>query len=189
MPFKKNNLPKKKKKLPTRDGCQNIIAKLLLRDLIDAGEIDQDLDPEDANFLYLMRYPEEFEYYDYHDNNFSDKLKSLFNTWTENTKKAVFDKKAFAHDMKLLLSKETNSRGEPRWEGSEAETCLREDFAARKHKKTISSPKTSTRQDQSTRKLTKIPSGTTSTRKTEESDTTINAMTREKKNSSIQGSS
>jgi hypothetical protein len=126
--------PKKNKKLPAGDGWRNSKAKLCLRELIDAGEIDEDSDPEDAYFLCLREYPEEFEYYDYHDNDFPGKLKSLFNTWTEDTKKAVFDEKAFAHDMKLFPPNQINSRGEPRWEGSEAEAFLREDFAAGKHK-------------------------------------------------------
>ena len=131
----------KHKKLPAGDGWRNSKAKLLLRDLIDAGEIDEHSDPEDAYFLCLREYPDEFEYYDYHDNDFPGKLKSLFNTWTEDTKKAVFDEKAFAHDMKLFPPKDINSRGEPRWEGSKAEAFLREDIAAGKHKANNIKPK------------------------------------------------
>jgi hypothetical protein len=60
---------------------------------------------------------------------FGSRLKSLRDQIDHSIRNATVDAAALAHDRAICPAPTHNYRGEPRWEGSEAERLLKEDFA------------------------------------------------------------
>ena len=104
--------------------------KLLLQDL-RSGEIPLDsesMTPRDAFF----QRPEFAEFGGYE--NFPSRLRSARQHIACKNDRAASDCAALAHDRKIYPKPDNNHRGEPRWEGSEAERLLRNDMDEDKHK-------------------------------------------------------
>jgi len=103
--------------------------KLLLADLkskkipLDANEMG----PQQA---YMQR-PEftEVEYECFRHN-----LNAIRNAIKKEKSRAVSETASLLHDLSIHPRKEHNHRGEPRWDGSEAQRLLRLDMDAKKHK-------------------------------------------------------
>ena len=61
-------------------------------------------------------------------------IRALRRQVAEDTSRAQDDARALAHDRKLFPTRATNYRGEPRWQGSKAETMLKLDVKSQKQK-------------------------------------------------------
>jgi hypothetical protein len=83
--------------------------------------------PRDA---YLHR-PEFAEFDGYA--NFPSRLRGARQQIASKNNRASSDSAALAHDRKIYPKAASNHRGEPRWEGSEAERLLRKDMDEGKH--------------------------------------------------------
>lgn len=111
---------------------RNSKAKKLLEEDIKHGRIplDHNMDP---HHVYLQR-PEfaEFEYA-----RFRARLRDLRTVIIDKVDCAASDSAALAHDRgpNCRPKKTHNFRGEPRWEGGEAERLLKLDITANKHKR------------------------------------------------------
>lgn len=90
--------------------------ELLYKDLLN-GRIP--LDPEEMGpqVVYLQRP----EFADFKYENFRQNLKSLRAKIIEDQGLAASESTPLAHDRRIYPKNATNHRGEPRWEGSEAE--------------------------------------------------------------------
>jgi len=104
--------------------------ELLVRDLL-SGAIPIDSESMKPSDAYLQR-PEYVES-DPEYRLFSSRLRALRKQLTERHDLAAADSAALAHDRQIHPKKTHNYRGEPRWEGSEAERLLREDMDEGKH--------------------------------------------------------
>jgi hypothetical protein len=108
-------------------------AKKLLSQLIARGDIPRDgsMKPKIVwNAFCLPRH--EFLFFKYP--NFPSRLRSLLKTYNGKVDRAGTDVDALAHDRILFPKATHNHRGEPRWEGSEAERLLKLDVDDQKHK-------------------------------------------------------
>jgi hypothetical protein len=76
--------------------------------------------------VYLQR---DFEY-----ENFRNHLRDLRKQIRASKDRAISDSAALAHDRRIFPKKTYNHRGEPRWEGSEAEQLLKQDIDEGKNK-------------------------------------------------------
>jgi len=85
------------------------------------------LDPQTA----YWQHPE-FAKYEY--KQFRDRLNDYRKKIREKKKTASFEAEALARDRLMHPKPTHDSRGEPRWEGSEAERLLKIDVAGGKHK-------------------------------------------------------
>jgi hypothetical protein len=103
--------------------------KLLEKDLI-SGLIPLNSDDMKPGIVYFQR-PEfaEFEY-----GRFRDRLRDLRRQLIELKARASSDSAAYACDREIYPKTTHNNRGEPRWEGSEAERLLRMDMDHDAHK-------------------------------------------------------
>ena len=102
--------------------------KLLWKDLMNEDiPLDaHEMSPED---VYLQRP----EFSDFPYEQFRDRLNYLRKRIIEDKKLSASDSAALAHDRRIHPKKATNHRGEPRWEGSEAERLLKLDMDNKKH--------------------------------------------------------
>jgi hypothetical protein len=78
-------------------------------------------------------YQQRPEFAQYPYEQFRDRLRELRKKNTKKQNHASFDSKALAHDRRIYPKKEANEKGEPRWEGSDAERLLKLDFDNGKH--------------------------------------------------------
>jgi hypothetical protein len=74
----------------------------------------------------------EFATFEY--TQFRDRLGALRRQIIEKKDRSITDSAALAHDRQIHPDATHNHRGEPRWEGSEAERLLRLDMDEDKHK-------------------------------------------------------
>jgi hypothetical protein len=121
-------MPKKNKE----PNWQNSEAKKLLLQDLRSGAIPLDsksMSPKDA---YLKR-PEFAEFGGYV--NFPSRLRSARQQIDCMNNRAATDSAGLAHDRRIYPKAAKNHRGEPRWEGSEAERLLRQDMDEGNHKK------------------------------------------------------
>lgn len=101
-------------------GWSKCVAKKLLAEDIINEEITLDTDPDEA-FWYRP------EYCVTDRTKFNRRLYSLLDQISEAQGRANRDEEALIHDLGLFPRPKTNHRGEPRWEGSAAESWLRID--------------------------------------------------------------
>jgi hypothetical protein len=64
---------------------------------------------------------------------FTERLRRARKKANELNARSAFDVAAIAHDRLIHPVRPTNSRNEPRWEGSQAQVFLQHDIAARTH--------------------------------------------------------
>jgi hypothetical protein len=100
--------------------------KLLYQDLISGLIPLEDMEPR---VVYLQRP----EFADFEISHFRDRLRDLRRQITDKNNSAASDSAALARDRLIYPKKTHNHRGEPRWEGSEAERLLRLDMDDGKH--------------------------------------------------------
>ena len=120
-------MPKKKEELTSWKS--SMAKKILERDLI-SGAIPLDAKLMKPKEVY-QRHP---EFSDFAYDRFPSRLRDLRRQITDKSTSATLDQAALAHDRQLYPKATHNHRGEPRWEGSEAEQLLRLDMDAGKHK-------------------------------------------------------
>lgn len=97
--------------------------RLLVQDLM-SGEIPLDPNEMEPAQVYLQR--PEFANFGYE--RFRDRLRDLRAQIRASKHHASSDSAALAHDRRIYPKKTNNHRGEPRWEGSEAERLLKLDI-------------------------------------------------------------
>ena len=108
------------KKLTWRGSkARDILEKDLIR-----GDIPLEGNAMDAREVYLQRP----EFADFEYNHFRDRLRYLRNQIKEKKNRATLAITALARDRQIYPKASHNHRGEPRWEGSEAERLLRLDM-------------------------------------------------------------
>ena len=103
--------------------------ELLLKGLRD-GSIPLDGKDMPPKEVYTLR-PEFADYGGY--KNFPSRLRSARKTIIEKNDRASSDLAAFTHDRLLYPEAPHNYRGEPRWDGSDAERLLKQDIDDGKH--------------------------------------------------------
>ena len=116
-------MPRKKKNDGDPEWATSKAKMLLEKDLL-SGSIPLDAADMEPREVYLQR-PEfsEIEY-----TKFRTNLNSLRKSHREAQSLADSDLAALQHDLVLHPIKQTNHRGEPRWEGSDAQRLLRLDM-------------------------------------------------------------
>jgi hypothetical protein len=102
-------------------------AKEALRKAILAGTVTDNMSLDDI----FMSFPEVAET---DRKKFSGRLRGLRQQITASNTAVASDEAAHAHDRALRPAPSHNYRGEPRWEGSEAQRLLKEDVASGKHR-------------------------------------------------------
>jgi hypothetical protein len=104
-------------------------AKRVLEERLESGEIPLDSDlmaPRDV-------YYQDPSFSDYPYKQFRDRLRDLRKKVKSLEYLTNFDAAALSHDRKIHPKKQKNSKGEHRWEGSEAERLLKRDIDNKKH--------------------------------------------------------
>lgn len=99
--------------------------------LVINGDIP--LDGEDGMELEAV-YLQRPEFADFEFAHFKERLRDLRRQIKDKDHSAASDSAALAHDRQICPKAAYNHRGEPRWEGSEAERLLRLDVDNDKHK-------------------------------------------------------
>jgi hypothetical protein len=117
----------KKKEMTWKDSEAK---RLLIQDLM-SGEIPLDPKEMEPAQVYLQR-PEFASLFAYE--RFRDRLRDLRAQIRASNHCARSDSAALAHDRRIYPKKTYNHRGEPRWEGSEAERLLKLDIDKGKNK-------------------------------------------------------
>lgn len=105
-------------------------AKELLQEDLVSGKIPLDATEMGPQVVYCQRT----EFADIEYTKFRDRLRDLRKKIKQENAFASYDAAALARDRKIYPKAEHNHRGEPRWEGSEAERLLRLDMDEGKHK-------------------------------------------------------
>jgi len=118
-------MPKKKNEVEWKD---SLAKRLLWKDLFN-GDIPLYSDEMGPQEVYLQRP----EFSDFAYEKFRDHLNDLRKKVIEDKERAISDSAALAHDRQIFPKKPTNHRGEPRWEGSEAERLLHVNMDNKKH--------------------------------------------------------
>lgn len=116
----------KKKEITWKDSEAK---RLLIKDLT-SGNIPLDPKEMEPAQVYLQR--PEFASFAYE--HFRDRLRDLRAQIRASKHCASSDSAALAHDRRIYPKKTHNHRGEPRWEGSEAERLLKQDMDEGKNK-------------------------------------------------------
>jgi hypothetical protein len=118
-------MPKKKSEQEEKPDWRKSKAKRLLEEDLTKGTIPLESDEMGAREVYGQR-PEfsEFEYA-----HFTDRLRDLRKQIGQKKDIAFADCAALARDRAIYPKPAHNHRGEPRWEGSEAERLLRADIS------------------------------------------------------------
>lgn len=114
-----------------RNDWKNSNAKKLLYDDLMSGKIPLTSSEMPPAEVYLQR--EEFSEFEY--GRFRDRLRDLRRQIAQQNACAASESASLAHDRQIHPKKPFNYRGEPRWEGSDAERLLRLDMDQGKHKK------------------------------------------------------
>jgi hypothetical protein len=96
---------------------------LLTEDLVNET-IPLSNDEMDAYDVYLSRV----EFTEFPFNNFRNNLRALRKKIEEKRQLALEEDAALEHDRNLFPKSEFNQRGQPRWEGSDAERLLKLDM-------------------------------------------------------------
>lgn len=107
----------------------SVSRRLLLQDL-RKGDIPLDPTEMSPPEVYFQRP----EFADFEYTRFRARLNDLRKKVTAEKNRSTFDSVALARDRLNFPKKATNHRGEPRWEGSEAERLLKKDIEDGKHK-------------------------------------------------------
>jgi len=102
-----------------------------LQRLVASGEIDVILTPKQVWDRFCILQPE-FSGFRY-NKNFPSRLRAIQQRHAEKCRRADASSAALAHDHLIFPSPAHNHRGEPRWQGSEAERFLKLDVAEKKH--------------------------------------------------------
>jgi hypothetical protein len=102
-----------------------------LQRLVASGEIDAILTPKQVWDRFCVPQPE-FSGFHY-NKNFPSRLRAIQQKHVEKCRRAEASSAALAHDRLLFPAPAHNHRGEPRWQGSEAERLLKLDVAEKKH--------------------------------------------------------
>lgn len=122
-------MPKTKKKSgidgEEEDWAKSEAKKLLAKDIID-GVVTDDMDWGDV----FWQRP---EYAATTHRLFRGRLESLRKQISFASRRAAADEAALAHDCRLFPAQAQNYRGEPRWDGSAAQSWLTIDVKAGKH--------------------------------------------------------
>ena len=120
-------MPKKNQEVKWRDSEAK---KFLQQDLI-SGDIPLDSSTLAPQEVYLQRTAfADFGEYD----KFPARLRGLRSQITDKNNRGASDSIALAHDRRIFPKPTHNGRGEPRWEGSDAERLLKLDIDEGKHK-------------------------------------------------------
>jgi len=115
--------------MPKKKNWQNSEAKKLLLQDLRSGLIT--LDTKMTPMEVYCQRPEFAEFGGY--KNFPSRLRSARQQISSKNDRCVSDSDALAHDRRIYPKAATNYRGEPRWEGSEAERLLRHDMDEGQH--------------------------------------------------------
>ena len=115
----------KKPKVPWAEGD----AKRILKRELKKGAIPLNADDMAPRVVY-MQHP---EFADYPYEQFRDRLNDLRNKIKEKKARSTFDTHALERDRESHPKPAKNHRGEPRWEGSQAERLLKRDIDNRQH--------------------------------------------------------
>jgi hypothetical protein len=111
---------------------RNSKAQQCLRQLVASGEIDMILTPKQVWDRFCIPRPE-FSGFHYNNKIFPSRLRAIQKQHVEKSRRAEDSSAALAHDRLLLPAPAHNHRGEPRWQGSEAERFLKLDVAENRH--------------------------------------------------------
>jgi len=122
-------MPTEEKKDDKKEWKNSKGKELLLKGLRD-GSIPLDGKDMPPKEVYTLR-PEFADYGGY--KNFPSRLRSARKTIIEKNDRASSDLAAFTHDRLLYPEAPHNYRGEPRWDGSDAERFLKQDIDDGKH--------------------------------------------------------
>lgn len=117
---------------PRREAAwKNSNAQKCLQNLVASGEIDMILTPKQVWDRVCHPRPEfsEFQY----NRNFATRLRAIQQKHVEQCQRAQVSSAALTRDRLLFPAPARNHRGEPRWQGSEAERFLKLDVAEKKH--------------------------------------------------------
>jgi hypothetical protein len=113
-------MTKKKTEMSWKDSDAK---RLLVQDLM-SGEIPLDPNEMEPATVYLQRP----EFADFRYERFRDRLRFLRAQIHASKHHASSDSAKLAHDRQIYPKKSNNHRGEPRWEGSDAEQLLKRDM-------------------------------------------------------------
>ena len=114
------------------DGWSSSRARRELVKLVSSGEIHEDLSPEEACCICQLEAPDAFRHHPF-ENRFPERLEAILQEVERDQERAEAEKQAMLKDRQIFPKKPTNHRGEPRWEGSEAERLLKLDIDANMH--------------------------------------------------------
>lgn len=120
--------PEPKRKKPDEDWKDSEAKEQLVKDIED-GRVKAD---DSAKTVKLM-HPELYNPWDY-DYKFYERLNRIRDKILAEKKAASVDMEAFLHDSELYPVSTTTSKGELRWNGSQAEKDLKADVKAGVHK-------------------------------------------------------
>ena len=111
---------------------RNSEAQSRLRQLIESGEIPTDgsMKPKDIWKDICLPLP---EFAGFLSKKFSTRLRTMRKQHIDKGSRAEDDSAALAHDRLHFPAPTHNHRGEPRWQGSEAERLLKLDVGEKKH--------------------------------------------------------
>jgi len=115
--------PKKKKKKPTYNDS---LARERLHDCLRRGEIPLDSKEMSSTEAFLL-YPDEFAQFG-GDKRFPGRLSTARTAHKKLEGKSEEEMAALQHDRKIHPVPTHNHRGEPTWEGSEAQFALKHDL-------------------------------------------------------------
>ena len=114
---------------PRTEKWRNSKARYLLEQDLVSGAIPLESSEMKPCDVYMQRH--EFSSFDYQ--HFRDRLRELRKNILAQKDRAISDCEAFIHDRQMYPKPDENHRGDPRWEGSEAERLLRLDMDAGLH--------------------------------------------------------
>jgi hypothetical protein len=114
---------------PRTEKWRNSKARYLLEQDLVSGAIPLESSAMKPSDVYMQRH--EFSSFEY--KHFRDRLRELRKNILAQKDCAISDHEALIHDRQMHPKPVKNHRGEPRWEGSEAERLLRLDMDAGLH--------------------------------------------------------
>lgn len=102
------------------------IAKRMLCEEIANGTVTEGMD-------WKVVFESKAEYRATKKRLFEERLKRLCKRFNNSKNNAEYDEQGLEHDRQMFPSPAQNYRGEPQWEGSEAQAYLRQDITAGLH--------------------------------------------------------
>lgn len=104
-------------------------ARDVLYDMIMDGKIENEMKPKQVYLTYLKHLPEFQPFQDYTALKFASKLSGARKRATKKLDRAAEDQAFFEHDRAIFPAPVVDTKNQPMWKGSEAQTLLRKALA------------------------------------------------------------